>query len=49
MAGMTQTEEDRGPATGATVKSAGRVLEVLELLVNVRDLPRYFWSMFNVH
>ncbi len=36
MASMPQQEDDRRAIAGATVKSAGRVLEVLELLGNVR-------------
>jgi DNA-binding IclR family transcriptional regulator len=36
MASMLHQEEDRSSVAGATVKSAGRVLEVLELLGNVR-------------
>ena len=36
MASMPQQEDDRSAIAGATVKSAGRVLEVLELLGNVR-------------
>lgn len=36
MADNTRPDPDRGAASGGTVKSAGRVLEVLELLGNVR-------------
>lgn len=36
MADNTRSDPDRGAASGGTVKSAGRVLEVLELLGNVR-------------
>lgn len=36
MASMPQQEDDRSAIAGGAVKSAGRVLEVLELLGNVR-------------